>query len=92
MSGAGIVPATNSLGRQLSGPPNFQVPDVPMPIVQEPNVLAGKCPRRKKSKRQSSETPNVSRQMSKRGSAGAICLPSMGNPTLNLHNTTLQLM
>ena len=54
MSGAGIVPATNCLGRHLSGAPNFQAPDVPAPKVQEPNVLAGKCPWRKKSKRQMS--------------------------------------
>ena len=76
MSGAGFVPATNCLGRHLSGAPNFQAPDVPAPKVQEPNVLAGKCPWRKKSKRQSSETPNVSREMSEQGMAGAICLPS----------------
>ena len=67
MSGAGIVPATNSLGRHLSGAPNFQAPDVPTPNVQEPNVLAGKCPWRKKSERQLSETPNVRREMSGAG-------------------------
>ena len=78
MSGAGFVPATNCLGRHLSGTPNFQAPDVPAPKVQEPNrrLRAEKCPWRKKSKRQSSETPNVSREMSERGLAGAICLPS----------------
>ena len=76
MSGAGIVPATNCLGRHLSGAPNFQAPDVPAPKVQEPNVLAGKCPWRKKSERQLSETPNVCREMSERGMVGAICLPS----------------
>ena len=66
MSGRQMSQGANFPGRQLSLQPN----------VQEPNVLGAKCPERQLSGRQMSKAPNVWRQMSGRGLAGAICLPS----------------
>ena len=59
--------SANFPGRQLSLQPN----------VQERNVLGANCPERQLSGRQMSKAPNVGRQMSGRGLAGAICLPSL---------------
>ena len=66
MSGRQMSQTANFPGRQLSLQPN----------VQEPNVLGANCPERQLSGRQMSKAPNVGRQMSGRGLAGAICLPS----------------
>ena len=66
MSGRQMSQSANFPGRQLSLQPN----------VQEPNVLGANCPERQLSGRQMSKAPNVGRQMSGRGLAGAICLPS----------------
>ena len=67
MSGRQMSQTANFPGRQLSLQPN----------VQEPNVLGANCPERQLSGRQMSKAPNVGRQMSGRGLAGAICLPSL---------------
>ena len=67
MSGRQMSQTANFPGRQLSLQPN----------VQEPNVLGANCPERQLSGRQMSKAPNVWRQMSGRGLAGAICLPSL---------------
>ena len=66
MSGRQMSQTANFPGRQLSLQPN----------VQERNVLGANCPDRQLSGRQMSKAPNVGRQMSGRGLAGAICLPS----------------
>ena len=66
MSGRQMSQTANFPGRQLSLQPN----------VQERNVLGANCPERQLSGRQMSKAPNVGRQMSGRGLAGAICLPS----------------
>ena len=66
MSGRQMSQSANFPGRQLSLQPN----------VQERNVLGANCPERQLSGRQMSKAPNVGRQMSGRGLAGAICLPS----------------
>ena len=67
MSGRQMSQTANFPGRQLSLQPN----------VQERNVLGANCPERQLSGRQMSKAPNVGRQMSGRGLAGAICLPSI---------------
>ena len=67
MSGRQMSQTANFPGRQLSLQPN----------VQERNVLGANCPERQLSGRQMSKAPNVGRQMSGRGLAGAICLPSV---------------
>ena len=69
MSGRQMSQSANFPGRQLSLQPN----------VQERNVLGANCPERQLSGRQMSKAPNVGRQMSGRGLAGAICLPSLTN-------------
>ena len=66
MSGRQMSQTANFPGRQLSLQPN----------IQEQNVLGANCPERQLSGRQMSKAPNVGRQMSGRGLAGAICLPS----------------
>ena len=66
MSGRQMSQTANFPGRQLSLQPN----------VQERNVLGANCPERQLSGRKMSKAPNVGRQMSGRGLAGAICLPS----------------
>ena len=53
-----IVPTTKCLVHEISQPPIVSPPKVHMP-----NVVVRKCPKRKKSKRQLSETPNVRREM-----------------------------
>ena len=74
MSGRQMSQTANFPGRQLSLQPN----------VQERNVLGANCPERQLSGRQMSKAPNVGRQMSGRGlaGAGAICLPSCSNIVL----------
>ena len=77
MSGRQMSQSANFPGRQLSLQPN----------VQEPNVLGANCPERQLSGRKMSKAPNVGRQMSGRGLAGAICLPSVLNTSAALNAT-----